>query len=168
MMPWGALTGAVLVVYLLQTAVLGPLGWPWVDLFLTLALVAGFLGPLQDARIAACLIGLVQDLSSIDALGIHAFTLGLVGLTTTAARGMLNLRPLPSRLVVAFICAWPAPLLQRLHLRFWSGAESLGFSEIVFGSGLEALVAAALAAVLAGWQMPRSRRGRMAGFGSAN
>lgn len=164
-MPWGVFAGAVLLVYLAQTAVIGVLGWSWIDLFLSMTLMVGLLSPMHEARIASWLIGLAQDFGSTDTFGIHAFTLGLVGLLLTAVRGTLNLRPWPGRLVFAFLCGWAGPLLYALHLRFWSGAESIGFFDIVVVSAGQALIAAAAATLLTSWPVfrPRRRAGR---FGS--
>ena len=166
-MPWGVLAAAVLLVYLLQTAVIGLLGWSWIDLFLILALLAALLAPLHDARIAGWVIGFAQDLSSTDVIGIHAFTLGLACLLLTSMRGVLNLRVWWSRILVVFLCAWPAPLLYALHLRFWTGAESISASNIILGSAAQAMVAAATATALTAWPTFRFRKNRPGRF-SAN
>lgn len=165
-MPWGVLAGAVLLVYLLQTAVVGLLGWSWLDLFLMLTLLVALLAPLHDARIAGWLIGFAQDLGSTDAVGIHAFTLGLACLLLTSIRGILNLRVWWSRLLVVFLCAWPAPFLYALHLRFWAGADTVGASDIILGSAAHALLAAAIATVLTAWPTLRFRRRRAGGYGA--
>ena len=106
-MVWSGFAIALLLAYLLQTGVVALLGVPFVDAFLVLALLCGLVAPTHDARIAAWIAGLVQDLGSADALGIHAFTLGLTGLLLTRLRGVGNVGVWWVRGLAAFLAAWP-------------------------------------------------------------
>jgi cell shape-determining protein MreD len=159
-MAWGGFAIALLLAYLLQTGVASLLHVPLIDCFLVLALLCGLVGPKHDARIAACIVGLAQDLGSVDALGIHAFTLGLTGLLLTRLREIGNVGVWWVRGVLAFLAAWPGQMIYLLHLHYWAGHASASFSELVVAATLTALFAALLAMLIHGlpWVMFRRRR----------
>jgi len=157
-MAWGLFALTLLVVYVLQTAVVGLFDLPWVDLFLVLALAYGLTVPLHDARIGAWIIGFVQDLGAADALGIHAFALGLTGLLVTALRAMVNLNLWWVRLLVAFLAAWAGVMLYRLHLHFWANAPFESWWALLASSAWTAFVAALAAAIITAY--PRIITGR--------
>lgn len=157
-MSWGLFALTLLVVYVLQTAVVGLFGLPWVDLFLVLALAYGLTVPLHDARIGAWIIGFVQDLGAADALGIHAFALGLTGLLVTALRAMVNVNLWWVRLLVAFPAAWAGAALYRLHLHFWANAPFESWWVLLASSAWTAFVAALAAVIVTAY--PRIVTGR--------
>lgn len=144
-MSWLALTIALGLTYVLQTAVVWTLGWSTVDLFLTLTLIVAFLAPRFEARLAALAIGLVQDLGSQGALGPHAFALGLTALLLTRAADIVNFDALAPRCVAAFFSAWAGQLVLWAYHIAWVGAEA-SLARAAFNS----LAAAAIAAALSG------------------
>jgi cell shape-determining protein MreD len=160
-MAWGGFAIALLLAYLLQTGVAALLNIPFFDAFLVLALLCGLLAPTHDGRIAAWIVGLVQDLGSADALGIHAFTLGLTGLLLTHLREIGNISVWWVRGLAAFLAAWPGQLIYLLHLHYWAGHGSASLWGLVAGAALTSLVAAALAMLINAlpWML-RRRRGR--------
>ena len=147
-MAWGGFTIALLLAYLLQTGVAALLSVPYFDAFLVLALLCGLLAPTHDARIAAWIVGLAQDLGSVDALGIHAFTLGLTGLLLTKLREVGNVRVWWVRGLAAGLAAWPGQMIYLLHLHYWAGPGSASFWNLVAAATLTSLVAAALATLI--------------------
>jgi cell shape-determining protein MreD len=159
-MAWGGFAIALLLVYLLQTGVAAPLAVPYFDAFLVLALLCGLLAPTHDARIAAWIVGLTQDLGSADALGIHAFTLGLSGLLLTHLRGIGNVGVWWVRGLAAFLAAWPGQIIYLLHLHYWAGPGSATLWNLIVDATLTSLVAAALAMLIHGlpWVLRRRRR----------
>ena len=120
-MVWSGYAIALFIVYVVQAAVVSLLGLEHVDLFLVLAITYGLMAPTYDARLAAWLAGLVQDLGTADPLGIHAFILGMTGLFVTHLREIGNADVWWMRLLIVFLAAWPAYLLYILYLHFWVG-----------------------------------------------
>ena len=164
-MAWGGFAIALVFAVLLQVGLAAPLQIPHFDAFLVLALLCGLLCPTHDARIAAWIVGLVQDLSSADALGIHAFTLGLAGLLLTRLRELGNVSVWWVRALAAFIAAWPAQLIYLLHLHYWAGQGDLGAWQLVRSATYTCLVAAVLAMLinaLPGMMQRHKRRFRAA------
>lgn len=149
-MRWGVFTVALLAVYFLQTSVFWTWGVRWLDAFLVMALLCALLGRTHDARIAGWLIGLVQDIGTPDAFGIHALVLGLSALFVTKMRGWINTRIWWPRMLLLFAAALPGQLLYALHLRYWSwvGIESRSLLSIVFEALALSIIAAAVAALL--------------------
>ncbi|MBU0639956.1 MAG: hypothetical protein KKB50_13895 [Planctomycetes bacterium] len=182
-MRWGLFAVALLVTYLLQTAVVGHFGvpragFPVLDLFLVLGLTCGFarargevhaspgLASIHDARIAAWITGFAQDLASVGPLGIHAVALGLTAFIVTKLRVVVNERLRRVRLVVGFAAAVPAQVLLVVQQRTWSGAAALERATPVdplwvalTSALLTALLAAAIAALITG-ALGLSRRRR--------
>ncbi len=149
-MSWALLGIALLVTYVLQTAVVNVLdprllGQPPVDLFLALALVYGLRAPRDDARIAGFLVGLAQDFSGVGPLGIHAFALGLTALLLTSNRDVFRINIWLVRLILAFIMALPAQFVLAAHVRLWLGSAEPAAS-LLLGGLLTAFAAALLAA----------------------
>jgi cell shape-determining protein MreD len=133
-----------------------------VDLFLALALAYGLTAPVHDARIGAWIIGFVQDLGAADALGIHAFALGLTGLLLTSLRAMVNLDLWWVRLLVAIPAAWAGAALYLLHLHLWSNAPFASWWTLLASSAWTAFVAALAAAIVTAYpQMITGRRRRV-------
>lgn len=147
-MAWGGFAIALLLAYLLQTGVAAPLDVPYFDAFLVLVLLCGLLAPTHDARIAAWIVGLAYDLGSVDALGIHAFTLGLTGLLLTKLREVGNVRVWWVRGLAAALAAWPGQMIYLLHLHYWAGRGSASFWGLVAEATVTSLVAAALATLI--------------------
>ena len=119
-MNWVGLVAALLVTLLVQTTLarLGDLPLIELDLLLVLALLYGLLAPVQDARLAALLIGFAVDLTTEGAVGIYAFSFGLTGLLLTWMREVVNRQLWWGRLLITFLAALPGQLLIVLHLRF--------------------------------------------------
>jgi cell shape-determining protein MreD len=167
-MAWGSFAIALVVAYLLQTGVAGPLDVPSFDAFLLLALLCGLLAPTHEARIGAWITGLAQDLGSADALGVHAFALGLTALLLTWLRDVGNVSVWWVRILAAFLAAWPGRLIYLLHVHYWAGHGSASLWSLVGEATLTALVAAVLAALLCGLprvlRRRRRRRVRISGF----
>lgn len=162
-MPWGRFTFALIVVYVLQTAVVGLFHVKSLDLFLLLALAAGLSTPVHDARLGAWIIGLVQDLGSpLEPLGIHAFALGLTGLIVTGLRELVNLNLAWVRVLVAFPAAFAGALLYLLHLHFWQRVPLESWVTLLGSAAGTALIASAGAALVTAF--PRlAGRGRRRG-----
>jgi cell shape-determining protein MreD len=160
-MAWGAFAIALVLAYLVQTGVAALIPLPSFDPFLVLALLVGLLAPTYDARIAAWIAGFVQDLGSADALGIHAFTLGLTGLLLTHLREIVNVRVWWVRGLAALVAAWPGQLIYLLHLNYWAGVGAVSLGDVVVSATWTALLAAALATIIHAlpWLVGRRRRG---------
>lgn len=67
---WWRFALAVLAVFVVQTTALPQFASPAVDLMLMLALWYAWTAPLPDARLTACLTGLVQDVGTQGPLGL--------------------------------------------------------------------------------------------------
>ena len=113
-MRWTLFVILLVLVYLAQTALLPQFGIRWLDLFLVTALVCGLVAPTPDARLAAWIVGFVQDLATDGPLGLHALALGLAVLALTFVREQVNLQLWWVRWLMAFIVAYPAEILVRL------------------------------------------------------
>jgi cell shape-determining protein MreD len=163
-MAWGAFSIVLLLVFLVQTGVVAVLGDSCFDAFLMLALLCGLLLRTHDARIAAWIVGLAEDLGSADALGIHAFTLGLTALLLTYLREIANVNLWWARGLATFLAAWPGQVLYLIHLYYWAGSGSEPFWSLVWSATLTSLLAAAVATPIAGlpglMQRRRQRRYR--------
>jgi cell shape-determining protein MreD len=159
-MAWGGFALALVLAYLVQTGVAAALHLPYFDAFLLVAVLCGFLAPTHDARLAAWITGLAQDLGSADALGIHAFTLGLTGLLVTWLREVGNVGVWWVRGMAAFLAAWPGQLVYLLHLHYWTGHASSSLGRLIVTATLTSLVAAVLATLIstAPWLLHRRRR----------
>ena len=160
-MRWGGFAIALLVACVLQKAVVALLPLRAFDAFLILALLSGTQMRKHDARIAGWLTGFVQDLSSADALGIHAFTLGMTALMMTRLREIGNMNVWWMRALVAFVAAWPPQLLYLVHLNYWSGPGPQSFLGLLWASMLTSLLAALIVTFINAlpWLL-RSRRRR--------
>jgi rod shape-determining protein MreD len=112
---WGSFLVTLLVTHLLQTTIIGFLQVGWIDLYLALAILCGLTMPAHDARLAALLVGLLQDLGTIGPIGVHGFGLGLVGLLATLLRPGFNLLAWYSRALIGLMAAVPGLLVVRLH-----------------------------------------------------
>ena len=177
-MPWGIFSAALLVVFVLQTAlvsyVIGPESVVSLDLFLVLAGVCALAAPVQDARIGAWIVGLAHDLGSAGSpIGVHALSLGVLALLLTRLREILNQRIFWARAAVAFVAALAAQAVLLLHgaLQTWLSRSPTpqpgrgdGWAELLVPAALTALAAAILAALvtqlpcLPAWRDRRSRR----------
>lgn len=146
-MAWGGFALALLLAYLVQVGVATPLDVPGFDAFLLVAVLCGLLAPTHDARIAAWITGLAQDLGSADALGIHAFTLGLTGLLLTWLREVGNVGVWWVRGLAVFLAAWPGQLIYLLHLHL-GGNAAASLWNLVGPAALTSLVAAVLATAI--------------------
>lgn len=148
-MPWGFFTLALLLTFLVQTAVLPFFGGHYIDLLLMLALVCGLAAPTQEARLAGWITGFAQDVGTAgdSPVGLHAFALGLAVLAITHLRELVNQRLWWVRWLIGLIVAWPAQLLIQIHLRFLQGAH-LSWSRMLWDSLLTALIAALLAGLV--------------------
>ncbi len=152
-------TIALLVTYLLQTAVVPLVGLPDLDLLLVLALVCGLAAPVQEARLAGWITGFVQDVGSASPVGLHALALGLAVLGLTYLREWVNRHVWWARWLIGFVVAWPAQFLVQLHLRFLQGADR-PWSRMVLEALVTALIAALLAALLVALPSMFGRRRR--------
>lgn len=150
-MPWVVFALALLVALLLQTAVLPLLPQAvTLDLLLTLALVCGLVAPVHEARLAGWIVGFVYGLASIGTLGVHALAYGCAAVVLTRLRSEINVYIWWGRAILAFLGAWPAELMIRLHMRFWQLALPDPWWRIVGGATLTALLVSLLAAALTG------------------
>lgn len=148
-MPWAVFGIALLGVLLLQTTLLAALGLnDDLDLFLVLTILCGLLAPTLDARIAGWLIGLCQDLSSGAGLGPRALALGLTAWLITLLRDWIPVRPLLTRLIVAFVAALPGQMLALAHSFWWRGHGTATFGRLLVLALLSSLLAAVLAVAL--------------------
>lgn len=146
-MPWGSFSVALLIVYLVQTAILGPFALGWLDLLLALALVGGLHAPATEARLAGWITGLAQDVGTDGPLGIHALALGLAVVLLTSLRELVNRELWWVRWLVGFLVAVPAQLLVQIHDRYLQHAQITW--PHMLGQALLTALAAALVAALA-------------------
>ncbi len=152
MMRWGLFAVALLVTFIVQTTVLRSLGGSPCDLLLTLALVSGLIAPPREARLAAWLTGLAQDMGTggfRSPLGLYALSLGLAGWLLTHLREQVNRHLWWARWVIAFAAAVPSQILVRVHLRFLQG-EVLSWWQIIGQALVSSAAAGLLAAIVAG------------------
>ncbi|MBK9118557.1 MAG: hypothetical protein IPM18_02995 [Phycisphaerales bacterium] len=166
MMPWWPFGFALLAAYILQATLVGWLRCgSWVDLLLMLALVVGLAAPTVEARLAGWLTGLAADFQSVGPLGLHAFAFGLALYVLTLLREQVNREVWWVRWLAAFVVAFPALLLVRIHERVYQGLAGLTAWRMLEQSVLSAATAALVAALvlalpaMARW---RSRRGSYA------
>ena len=147
-MPWGLFSLALLLAYVLQTAVLQHFdNLAWLDLLLALALACGLMAPIAEARLAGWITGLAQDIGTDGPLGLHALAAGLAVLALTALRELVNREVWWVRWLAALAVALPAQLLVQLHDRYLQGAAVTW--GLMVGHALETALAAALLAALA-------------------
>ena len=163
-MAWGVFAIALLLAYLLQTGVTAMLQLTYFDPFLLLALLCGLLAPTPQARIACWCTGLLQDLGSTDALGVHAFTLGLTGLFLTQLRELGNIGVWWARGLFCFLAAWPGLLIYLLHLHYWAGRGQVTLWSLTGSATLTTLVAAGLAMLICGLPRMLDRKHRRRGY----
>ena len=93
-MRWGAFTIVLLAVCIVQPGFPGALSIPLlgrVDLFLTLALLCGFLAPQREALLGGWIVGLAMDLCGSGALGAHAVEVILAAYRSAAAGEVVEL-----------------------------------------------------------------------------
>lgn len=160
-MSWSGFWIALLVTFVVQTAVVWTLDWRAFDAFLILTLLVGTFAPTHDARLAAWTAGLLQDLGSADVLGVHAFTLGLTALLLTLLREFVNLNLWWARLIAAFVAAWPGQVAYLTYLDYWSTSPTYTLGYVLRESAWTACVAAVVVAGLSAlpWFVTRRRRG---------
>ncbi len=162
-MTWGGFSLLLVAVYAVQTGVLALVPLPGFDAFLVLAIVCALRMPRHDARLAGWIIGLVQDLASSDALGIHALTLGLTAVALTWFRERANTELWWVRIATAFLAAILPQYLYLIHLHYWSGRGQASPVELLAQAALTAILAAvAAAAILALPRLSWRRRRRSA------
>lgn len=143
-MRWGWFALALLVTFVVQTAVLPFAHLEFLDLLLVLALVFGLAAPVADARLAGWVVGAAQDLGTDGPMGLHAFALGLAVLALTYLREWVNQYLWWARWLAMFVVAYPAEVLIHLHQRFLQGARLTWL-----GLVLDPLFTAAVAALVA-------------------
>lgn len=162
-MPWSIFTASLIVVFLLQTTLVGRFETlASLDLFLVLALVFGLSVPAEDARLGAWLIGFAQDLGSDGALGVHAFSLGIVAIVLTNLRELVQLESWWTRGLVGTLAAVPGMLIYLLHLYLWEGHAAASFVGVVGAAAWMSLLAAVGASLVTGlpWLVRLRRRRR--------
>ena len=153
-MPWGLFGLVLTLVFVLQTAVMPFCAPASLDLLLVMALVCGLTAPSVDARLAAWIIGFVQDLDSGSPLGLHAALLALAVWALTLIRDLVNLNLWWGRWLIAALVALPARLVLQLHMR-WSHGD---WPRSVFETVVTAVVAGLAASIVVG--LPAWWRGR--------
>jgi rod shape-determining protein MreD len=146
-MSWGLFAVALLIVYLLQTAVLPHVAPQWLDLLLAFALLCGLTAPVADARLAGWIIGLAQDVGGDGALGVHALALGLAVLLLTRLREVVNRELWWVRWLAGLVVSWPTQFLVQLHDRYLQQAN-LSWPHMLGYTLLTALAASLLAALV--------------------
>ncbi len=167
-MRWGAFVIALVAACVLQTAVIAPAA-PWLarslDLFLVLALLCGLLAPPRAAPVAGWIVGLAQDLCSLDALGSHAIALAAAAWAMIYLRDWLRADYFPVRVLLCFLAAVPAlilaTLLNALHARLWTDVPPalLPGAAAILRPFLAALLAAAIAQLRGTTSRSRAYRG---------
>ena len=150
-MNWLGFSIALVLTYFFQTtlAALAPAGS--LDLFLVLTLVAGFLMPIADARLAGWLAGFVQSLETAGPVGAHAFSLGLSAWLQTMLRDSLNMRSHTARFLAAMTGAVAGQGALRLYQYLLLGHvfESWGeWTKLVLVVSLVAAIAATIVSAL--------------------
>lgn len=161
-MRWGWFAVALLLTYVLQTA-LAPQS---LDLLLSLALVVGLVAPVPEAWLAGWLTGFMADLGDhaqdqVGRLGLHAFTFGLLVLALTWLREYMNRGLWWVRWLAAFLVALPAEYLLKLHQRVLQGAH-IPPTRFLLEPLLLAALASLVAAIVVAVPTVVARRRRMA------
>ncbi len=172
-MRWGAFALLLLAAAVLQTTALGvfhdtALGA--VDLFLALALLYGLCAPARPAPLAAWIIGLIQDLFSVDAMGVHALALALAVALLVRIREWTFSEVGWVQIVLGFVAGFVAGLLEAvfsaISLALWGGGAPSVIGAVL-PAALRALVAATLAAAAIATPSLIVRRGAALGIGRA-
>ncbi|MBK8914607.1 MAG: hypothetical protein IPM64_08435 [Phycisphaerales bacterium] len=169
-MPWRAFFSVLLIVFVLQTAAARQLGIESLDLLLAYALFCALALPTGEARVAAMIVGLAQDLGSggfagsAAPIGASAFCFGVSGLLVTWLRERLNTQIGWVRLLVAFLAAVPGQLLLAGYTHWWLSAWRMPagqtFLHVTTVSMLAALLAVGLTNLPLFLKWDRRRRGR--------
>ncbi|MBP7744579.1 MAG: rod shape-determining protein MreD [Phycisphaerae bacterium] len=147
MMSWRLFIVALLVTYVVQTAILKHFAPEWLNLLLVLALVVGLSAPAIDARLAAWIVGFAVDAGTDGPLGLNALALGLAVLGLTYLREMVNRELWWVRWLAAFLVAMPAQLFVRLY-EHYADDTALGWLQLIGQALATSLVAALLAALI--------------------
>lgn len=152
-MRWGAFTIVLLAVCIVQPGFPGALSIPLlgrVDLFLTLALLCGFLAAQREALLGGWIVGLAMDLCGSGALGAHAAALGLAALAISRLREWLNGELWWVQILIGVVIGSGAALvsgvLNGVHERLWYAASPALAGELA--AGMRAAIPAALLAAL--------------------
>lgn len=162
-MPWNAYFIALLIAFLLQTAVVQLFGLQSLDLLFALALFCGLTAPALDARLAAFWAGFAADIGSGGPIGAGACAFGLAGLLVTWLREALNVQIWWVRLLVAFLGAVPAQACYLAYAHYWLRSLALSFWQaalyVIVVSTLAALAAVGLTSLplFLGWDRRRRR-----------
>lgn len=128
-MRWGAFAAALLAVCVIQTTVLALAGAALraLDLFLALAILCGLCAGSREAPVAAWVVGLVQDLVSIDPLGSHAVGLAVGVFVVVFLRDWAFADALLVQAVIAALGAISAAIivdvLRVLSFSLWKSAD---------------------------------------------
>ncbi|MDX2197855.1 MAG: hypothetical protein SF069_02665 [Phycisphaerae bacterium] len=149
-MSWPRFFIALLAVFLVQTTLARLVPGAGLDLFLALALFVALTMPAADGRIAACLAGYLQSIGSDGPLGLHALSLGGAAWAATVMRAQLNTRSLFPRFTVAVLAAVVGQLVLRVTQTLILGHAAASFGAWLQSIVVSSLVAAFLAALLAG------------------
>lgn len=142
---------------LVQTAIAWIIPLRPLDAFLVLTVWICLVTSASAARISGWCVGLVQDLCSLDPLGLHAFTLGLTALLLTHLRDRINVAIPTVRAAVCFLAAWPPQLLAMLYVKYGVGHGIMSSGRLLLDSVLTAALAACVATLLT---MRQRRLGR--------
>jgi rod shape-determining protein MreD len=159
---WWRFALAVLAVFVVQTTALPQFASPAVDLMLMLALWYAWTAPLPDARLTACLTGLVQDVGTQGPLGLHAVACGLTAWLLTRWREHVNRDVWWVRWIVGSAAVLPTRLLVAVQQRYWQGLTG-SWPRLLLDVFLTSVIAGLLAALAVGVPtlLRRRRRGLM-------
>ncbi len=147
-MTWTRFGLALLAVYVVQTVIVPLLPLGPLDLFTVLVLLVGMLAPTPEARLAAWITGLAQDIGSVDPLGLHAFCQGLTGWVLSRLRERFNVEVWWPRGVGGFLAALVGHFAYHLFGAVWMNDASLGWLAMTAQAGFAALFASALMVAL--------------------
>ncbi len=139
--------------------------WPMdlgLDLFAAFALACAWCLPAEEACLAGWIIGFIQDVGSLQPLGLHALTLGLATWGLTRIRDLVNRELWWVRWISGFAVLFPAQLLVSLRILWGKPVEwwrfiSEPFTTALVGALLAALLALLPAALVRKQRYPASR-----------
>jgi hypothetical protein len=146
-MRWGWLVLTIVFVLIVQTAVAGLAGLPWLNLMFAMALVIGLVAAAPDARLAGWLVGFAADLQSAGPIGLNAFAFGLAVAGLTYVRELVIRHHWWARWLIGLVVAFPVQLILQTYLNAGHGV----FFWRTLGEALAtSLFASLLAAVMVG------------------
>ncbi len=142
-MRWGWFALALLATFIVQAS-FAPLLPAGLDLFAAFALACAWLLPVEEACLAGWIAGFIQDVGSMQPLGLHAFALGLTAWGLTRIRDLVNRELWWVRWFSGFVVLFPLQMLVTARVLWGARVPWWTFVTEPFTTALLAAFVAAL------------------------